>query len=81
MNLVDESVLECLRDGARTIRDIERGFQDDGMEPLSEPMVKLILARAREANLVRFIGEGRYRRYVPTPTDDDRALRRAEERF
>jgi hypothetical protein len=81
VNATDYHVLECLRDGARTLRDIEHAFEDDGCDPLSEPMALLILARLREENLVRFIGEGQYRRYVPTPTDDDRALRRAENRF
>lgn len=82
MTVDDEYVLECLRDGARTLADIERFVEDDDAQLPAEPVLKLILARLREANLVRYIGEGARRRYVPTPrafNDGDRRLRRAED--
>ena len=70
------------------VRGENRKFQDiQDATDKPEPLLRLTLATLREKNLVRFIGEGRFRRHVPTPNawglfnGGDDTMRRAEDRI
>ena len=79
MKDLDRLLLAAIRRGARRFNDLEALVNPAGF--FARPQLDLSLSRLRRAGLIRLIGDGHRRRYLPTPyrdDDEDPTLRRME---